>query len=80
MLLISSRSCSPGVEFLVCLSVCLFVCQFVHHFWACLRVQVAFKGSLSTQQVDQVMKVPCRWSTIDINGLEAKKMIVLTQG
>ena len=37
-----------------------------------------FKDSLYAQQVDPVIKVTCRWSTIDRNGLEAGKMLVLT--
>ena len=59
------------------LSVCLFVCLFVHHFLACLRVQGILEGSSRALQVDHVKKVVCRWSTIDRNGLEARKMLVL---
>ena len=62
------------------MSSCLFVCQFVHHFWACLRVQGILKGSLYTQQVDQVEKVAYRGSAIEKNGLEARKTLVLTRG
>ena len=50
-------------------STCLFVCQFVHHFLAFLRVQGILKGSLYTQQIDQVEKVAYRWSAIEKNGL-----------
>ena len=59
------HACTAGVECLVCL--------FVHHISACLRVQDSFKGSLYTQQVVQVKIVVCRWSTLDRNGLEARK-------
>ena len=62
------------------MSSCLFVCLFVHHFLASLRVQGILKGSLYTQQVDQVEKVAYRWSAIDKNGLEARKTLVLTRG
>ena len=62
------------------LSVSLFACPFVHHFLACLRVEGILKGSLYTQQVDQVKKVAYRWSAIEKNGLEARKMLVLTRG
>ena len=61
----------------VSLSVCLFVCPFAHHFLACLHVQGILKGSLYTQQVDQVAY---RWSAIEKNGLEARRMLVLTRG
>ena len=53
------------------MSSCLFVSLFVRHFLACSHVQDTFKSSLYTQQVDQVKKVACRWSTIDGYGLEA---------
>ena len=56
------------------------VCPFVHHFLACLRVQDILKGSLYTQQVDQVEKVVYRWSAIEKYGLEARKTLVLTRG
>ena len=71
-------ACAAGVECLVCLS--LLVCQFVHHFLACLHVQGILKGSLCTQQVDQVGKVAYRLSAIEKNGLEARKTLVLTRG
>ena len=60
------------------LSVSLFACLFVHHFLACLRIQGILKGPLHTQQVDQVEKVACRWSAIEKNGIEVRKMLVLT--
>ena len=62
------------------LSVSLFVCLSTT-FWlvSCLRVQGTFEGSLYSKQVDQVKKVACRWLTIERNGLEARKTLVLTR-
>ena len=73
------RACAAGVESLECL-VCLSVCPFVNHFLACLRVQGIIKGSLYTQQVDQVEKIAYKWSAIEKNGSEARKMLVMTRG
>ena len=54
-------------------SVSLFISLFAT-FWP------VFKGSLCTLTGRSSEKVACRWSTIDRNDLEARNMLVLTQG
>ena len=60
-------------------SVCLlFVCLF-NNFWAVCTFR-DFQGLIVHQAVVRVKKVACGWSTIDRNGLEARKTLVLTRG
>ena len=64
----------------VSLSVCLFV-RLSTTFWPVCTFK-AFSRALYTltQQIDQVEKVAYRWSAIEMNGLEARKTLVLTRG
>ena len=59
------------------LSMSLFVQQLVHHFLACLCVQGTFKVLLYTEEILCRLGV-CKWSTMDRNGLVARKVLVLT--
>ena len=75
------RACMRSRGRVFGLSVSLFVCLSVcPPLLACLRIQGILKGSLYTQQVDQVEKVAYRLSAIEKNGLEARKTLVLTRG
>ena len=78
------RACAAGVSRgrVFGLSVSLFVCLFVRlstTFGLFVRSRHS-QGLFITQQVDQVEKVAYRWSAIEKNGLEARKILVLTRG
>ena len=61
------HTCAAGVECLISSFSSLSTT-----FWPVC----AFKDPLYIQQLDQVEKVACRWSAIEKNGFEARKLLV----